>query len=58
MEQDRLAQDEEQDLVVAKAGKAADEWEETALVPDRRATASAHTAGRKSSTVSQLLAIR
>lgn len=58
MEQDPLAPDEEQDLVVAKAAKAADEWEETALAPDRPATASAHTAGRRSPTVSRPLAIR
>lgn len=58
MEQDRLAPDEEQDLVVAKAAKAADEWEETALAPDHLATASAHIAGTRSSTVSQLLAIK
>lgn len=58
MEQDRLAPDEEQDLVVAKAAKAEDEWEETVPATDHLVTASAHTAGRRSPTVSRLLAIR
>ena len=52
MEQDQreLVKEQEWAVVVVREARAVDEWEETALAPDRPATAFAQTAERRSPT--------
>jgi len=56
--QRELVKEQEWAVVVDREARAVDEWEETALAPDRPATASAQTAGRRSPPAVALPAIR